>query len=382
MEYIWAVLVVLIRCSRCGSVAEHSGSRPAVRRTISSKGRPHAHEYNFPSSINRRRERRRVRRGAPRWRKLALGFAISAFAVGAVAGPALAASTPPDISGNYTFKTINDKKDLTFNQLLGINNSGLIAGYFGSGATGHPNNGYTVGSPYGQGNFKNENFPGSVQTQVTGLNNNGVTVGFWVDAKGANNGFYNSHGQFHTVNFPTSSNASPRVDQLLGVNDQGIAVGFYTDATGNNHGFSYNISTRRFHTINVSGDTKVTVAAINNENDVTGFATNSAGNTEAFLLRSDGKLYRLNFPGSASTQAFGLNDGDEVVGAYTVGAGSTATTTGFVWAPGFGFQTVNDPNGVGATTINGVNDRGTLVGFYTDSAGNTDGLLAKSTLGL
>jgi hypothetical protein len=47
-----------------------------------------------------------------------------------------------------------------------------------------------------------------------------------------------------------------------------------------------------------------------------------------------------------------------------------------VWVPGVGFANVDDPNGVGATTINGVNDRGDLVGFYTDSAGNTDGLLA------
>jgi hypothetical protein len=52
-------------------------------------------------------------------------------------------------------------------------------------------------------------------------------------------------------------------------------------------------------------------------------------------------------------------------------------TYGFVWSPGFGFETVNDPNGVGSTTINGVNDRGVLVGFYTDSSGNTDGLVAR-----
>ena len=99
-------------------------------------------------------------------------------------------------------------------------------------------------------------------------------------------------------------------------------------------------------------------------------------------MRSDGKVFHLSVPGATATQAFGVNDGDEVVGDYTTGTGASATTDGFVWAPGFGFQTVDDPNGMGATTINGVNDRGTLVGFYTDSAGNTDGLLARSNLGL
>ena len=51
-----------------------------------------------------------------------------------------------------TFKTLNDQLDPTFNQLLGINNNGKIAGYFGSGAPGHPNKGYTLDAPYGQGN--------------------------------------------------------------------------------------------------------------------------------------------------------------------------------------------------------------------------------------
>ena len=37
---------------------------------------------------------------------------------------------------------------------------------------------------------------------------------------------------------------------------------------------------------------------------------------------------------------------------------------------------LDDPNAVGATTLNGINDKGDIVGFYTDAAGNTDGLLA------
>ena len=76
----------------------------------------------------------------------------------------------------YTFQTIDNPADPTFNQLLGINTAGAIAGYFGSGAVGHPNQGYerTVG-----GTFVPSNFPGSTQTQTTGINNNGYTVGFY-----------------------------------------------------------------------------------------------------------------------------------------------------------------------------------------------------------
>jgi hypothetical protein len=79
------------------------------------------------------------------------------------------------------------------------------------------------------------------------------------------------------------------------------------------------------------------------------------------------------------TQAFGVNDADEVVGSYQVGTGNNARMHGFTWTPSGGFQTVDDPQGLGATVINGVNDQGQLAGFYTDSAGNTDGMVASPT---
>jgi hypothetical protein len=283
---------------------------------------------------------------------------------------------------SYGFRTLDNTTDLTFNQLLGINDNGLIAGYFGSGAQGHPNKGYLLG----QGSYTNENFPNSVQTQVTGLNDNGVTVGFWStqNTKNMTNnnfGFYAADGQFHTVNFPTGDNASPQVDQLLGVNDHDIAVGFYTNAQGSNRGYTYNIGTGQFTRVLVPGaptgeaGPSLTAAAINNNGDVAGFYAKSKSVTDAFLLRG-GQFTTLAVPGASMTQAFGVNDSDEVVGAYTVGSGNNAATHGFTWTPQGGFHTVDDPQGPGATTINGVNDHGDLVGFYTDSKGNTDGLMA------
>lgn len=48
---------------------------------------------------------------------------------------------------NPTFTTIDNPLDPTFNQLLGINTAGVISGYYGSGAPGHPNQGYTIAAP-------------------------------------------------------------------------------------------------------------------------------------------------------------------------------------------------------------------------------------------
>ncbi|MGH2874610.1 MAG: hypothetical protein ACRDL5_19385 [Solirubrobacteraceae bacterium] len=323
-------------------------------------------------SISRRRNRAR---------RLATLAAVSVSAVGALASTSLAdtATNPPSAAGNFAFQTVGNAHDTTFNQLLGVNDSGDIAGYFGSGMKGHPNRGYVVTPGYSQGQFHNENYPGAAQTQVIGINDHGDTVGFYVDRHGANHGFYKLRGRmFKTADFPTSNNAKPKVDQLLAINDAGIAVGFYTDSKGVNHSFSINTANRHFKAISVSGDTNVTVGGINNNGDVAGIATNSAGSTEGFLRRSDGRVFHLDVPGATMTQAFGVNDGDEVVGDYTDGTGSSATMHGFIWSPGFGFETLDDPNGIGTTTLNGVNDHGTVVGFYTDSNGNTDGLLAKS----
>jgi Cu/Zn superoxide dismutase len=289
----------------------------------------------------------------------------------------------------YGFSTLNNANDPTFNQLLGINNHGVIAGYFGSGAANHPNKGYELFPPHGSGSYVNENFPGSVQTQVTGLNDKGDTVGFWSSMNNANLtndnfGFYklNGHG-FHSVKFPTGDNANPPVDQLLGINSHDVAVGFYTNGQGSNRGFTYNIKSKTFVRVLVPGyptgvaGPSLTAAGINDNGDVAGFYVDKNGNTDAFLARKYGKFRTLDFPGASATQAFGVNDRDEVVGAYTDGTGSAATMHGFTWTPGGGFASVDDPHGAGTTTINGVNDEGDLVGFYVDGAGNTDGFLAK-----
>ena len=318
-------------------------------------------------------------------RRVAAATVASALAAGALALTASAASASTIDSHHsgtaYSFRTIDDPKDLTFNQLLGINNFGEIAGYFGSGAQGHPNKGYVI-PPFSQ-TFVNENFPGSVQTQVTGLNNRGVTVGFWSNTnKGvgqdANFGFVEANGQFRTADFPTGNPANPPTDQLLGVNDENVAVGFYTDGAGTNHGYEYNIRSNHFSSVvdpNAPA-ASLTAAAINDEGDVAGFYTNPAGTTDGFLKTHHGQFIDLAVPGAASTMALGVDSSDEVVGVYTVGSGSTAAMHGFTWTARHGFSTVDDPLGAGTTTINGVNDRGQLVGFYVDSAGNTDGFLA------
>jgi hypothetical protein len=110
---------------------------------------------------------------------------------------------PTVAQSGYILQNIINAGDPNFNQELAINNSGTIAGYFGESVV-VANNGYTVVAPYGQANFTAENFPSAaeLQTQVTGINNSGGTVGFWVDGSGANHGFIDIGGAFTSLDDP------------------------------------------------------------------------------------------------------------------------------------------------------------------------------------
>ena len=84
-----------------------------------------------------------------------------------------------------------------------------------------------------------------------------------------------------------------------------------------------------------------------------------------------GQFQALDFPESTLTQTFGLNNHDEVVGAYVDRSGFTH---GFIFQDGQ-FTSVDDPEGVATTSINGINDRGQIVGFFVATGGNTDGFV-------
>jgi hypothetical protein len=303
-------------------------------------------------------------------------LAVAAGAVLAPGAAAVASASPtttmvPDVSSHYSFTTLGDQADPTFNQLLGVNDFGVIAGYFGSGspAAAHPNKGFTV-APYSTSTFTNENFVGSQQTQVTSINDWDNTVGFYALPSGANYGFLDEGGVMSSVSDPLTS-SKPPVNQLLGLNNSGEAAGFYNDAKNNSHAYIWNRMSKVFTPINPPGATSSTATAINDHGAVAGFFSEANGNVVSFIKQ--GAAWKiLSVPGSSTTQIFGLNDAGVAVGMYV---GQHKQTYGFVYSGG-ALKTISDPDGIGSTIVNGLNNQGQIVGFYTDSKGNTDGFSA------
>jgi len=294
------------------------------------------------------------------------------------------------LAADYSYQRLDNNNDPTFNQLLSINSTGQIAGYFGNGATA-PNKGYTLVPPYGQANYTNENFPGSVQTQVTGINNSGLTVGFWANAlAGPNNfGFVDNGGFIASVIDPFTPTTGTKTNQLLGVNNSNQAAGFYVDSGGISHGYIYNFTPKTFTAVAgpaVAGQPNVTATGINDHGWISGFTEDTGLTAATGFLDVGGvnKTYEFTQGAfkSTFTQFFGLNNYGLAVGDYV---NSTGGTEGFVfnyfantWTSIDASFQANLNATAGTTIINGINDQGDLVGFYTGNDDNVHGLLVST----
>ncbi len=253
----------------------------------------------------------------------------------------------------YNFQEVNYPGD-TFTQLLGINNSGLVAGYHGATI----NQGFVLTLP---NHFATENYPGATQTQVIGINNPGFTDGFYIDNANTNHGFTDIRGTFTTVDYPQTT-----FNQLLGINDKSVAVGYYADANNNDH--AYEFSAGVFTLIKTPGVSSQAVG-IDAKGDVVGFY-----DTHAFLL-SNGKFTTLDYPSAQSTAALGINNLQQIVGSYIDANGNMH---GFLYdIVSKHWESVNDPNGVDSTLVNGINDEGKIVGFWNDANANSHGFVGK-----
>jgi hypothetical protein len=266
---------------------------------------------------------------------------------------------------NFNVQSVQFPGDPGFTQLLGINNSGKIAGFHGAVTA----QGFTRTPP---NSFTNENFPGSAQTMVTGINNAGSTVGIYIDTAGTTHGFTDIGGTFKTVD-----QGGTVFNQGLGINDSNVTVGYSsaTDPAGQVGQKAYSQSGGLFANINalLPSNQNSQAVGINNAGNIVGFYLPTATTSVGFA-DIGGAIKTIDPFGSTFTQALGINNLGEIVGFYTdaVGVQHGYTDLG-------GLFSSFDPTGSVNTTINGINDLGQIVGFYTDANDNTIGFVGTPT---
>ena len=284
--------------------------------------------------------------------------------------------------------TLDNPGDRNFNQLLGINDAGVIVGYFGDG-TVVANNGYVL---VPKNHYAVENFTHlpsgdkASQTQAIGINSRRFPdiVGFYTDsATNVTHGFLDTNGVQSAIDDPAGSapNVTAPAQNLLGINDFGKAAGFWMDNNGHEHGFVVELdlrthSARKF--IEIAPATFPAAVAtqasdITDRDEVCGFWTDGNNNNHGFAGRLGERLVsfdvKIEGTTATSTSPFGCNNDGKIVGSFTDSKGAVH---GFIYQHGRFKQF--DASGssqapafnVMGTLINGVNDEGDIVGFYSD----------------
>jgi hypothetical protein len=182
---------------------------------------------------------------------------------------------------------------------FGINDAGNIVGQFTS-AVAMP--GFLITNNSGL-NFTTINAPsGPNAVNAQGINGNGRIVGFYLGIDGQVHGFTalaEAAVNGELTGIPVADPAIPMVagepgatfvfSQILGINDSGIAVGYYGDSTTSQHGFLYNTQTGAYTFLDdpaeqFSGGVEITqITGINNLGEITGFYSDANGVFHGFV---------------------------------------------------------------------------------------------------
>jgi probable HAF family extracellular repeat protein len=271
-----------------------------------------------------------------------------------------------------TFTTLNDPSASFGTYAFGINKSGQIVGYY-IDSTGHKN-----GFIYNDGVYTTIDDPrvigGSSEpiasdTAPQAIDDLGFIVGFEIN-QGSTEAFRDQNNSFSS-NYDTNGSSTYYEDD----NDQGLSAGYFTSGQ-TAHGILYQNDGNIFVQIDDPGATSTYLYGVNNEDQLVGAFYGTDTNypntpTSHGLFYNNGTWVFMDAPGAVNgTFARSINNEQEVVGYYVDGNG---ITHGFLFYQQK-FTTIDVP-GASDTYLYSINDAGQIVGAYVDSSGNTHGFI-------
>jgi probable HAF family extracellular repeat protein len=287
---------------------------------------------------------------------------------------------------------------LDFINASGINNAGTFVGYYyGPGASGAEGYGY-LASPHTMKSIATVTVPGSESTSTFGLNDAGVIVGQYTNAKGTTFGLELEGTKKTNIDDPAGLAGTTA---CYGINTANTIVGYYeTTATGATQGFMYSGGT--FTDIGPAGALNSVAVNINASSVIAGWYEDSSDIYHAFTY--NGTTYTtIDAPNATYTEGWGINaNGDvtliwgdangyeesslyngttftviDVPGALQSVAHSINSSGNIVysWYDYYGnghgailengsYYVFDDPNGAGSTRADGLNDNNLIVGRY------------------
>jgi probable HAF family extracellular repeat protein len=267
----------------------------------------------------------------------------------------------------------------------GINSSGNIVGWFqdatnqrhGFLLTGFP------GSPIFQTiDFPANQAPGGVQSTIPrGISDAGDIVGLIIDGNGNGHGFlltgFPGTPTYYLIDFPSAQSPTGQVllTQAEAVNNNGDIVGAFLDSSGTFHGFKLTgfPGSPAFSIVDFPGSALTDAFGINDDGAIVGVykskALRSPVYEQSFLLVAN---TFSTLPATGQGLAFAINDSYEIVGAFTGGGGSAER--GYLQV-GTSFTVISFPHSK-TTASFGIGPAGAIVGAYVSTDGVEHGFLA------
>jgi hypothetical protein len=220
-----------------------------------------------------------------------------------------------------------------------INNRGYIVGDY------HDTNGVRHGFLLRNGQYTTIDPPNAIFTFAMGINDSGVIVGLYFTPDFFEHGFSYKNGQFTELDFPGSS-----FTEANGINSRGDIVGDYVDNDGIEHGFI--LSHDVYQNVDAPGAFQTLLFSVNDFSLMTGDTFDDSFNPSFSFLRLGSTYTNTQYPGSADTENFGLNNAGTFVGLFD---DYFFYSDGFVNLFGYYYD-------IYAPALYGINDVGQVVG--------------------
>ena len=260
-------------------------------------------------------------------------------------------------SDDYTFETI-DVEGVDFLSLTASSDFEDYAGY-----TKSPDGEKEIAFTLIDGVFSTHDYPGSQNTYFYALGNDGTAAGYYEDSDGLHHGVILENGEWRQYNFPGSVQT-----EIFGISDStGALTGNFIDTEGVRRGFTGD------EIIEFPG-ASATYADFVSAGRLVGSYIDADGIYHAYIRFSDG-FTSIDLPGAANIDYYfvhGINDAGTYIERSQV-VGDMPRTHVATYA---GREELRVPGSVSTEGYN-INQDGSIVGNYETADGRRHGFIAR-----
>ena len=252
-----------------------------------------------------------------------------------------------------------------------VNSFGVIAGNEDLNSPGLPQQGFVRSRKGTMTAFDPSPLlaPDDPDVNITGINDRGVTVGFYAVTLLFDESFLRAPDGTITVVDLVGQGAYPGTF-ITAINDEGVCTGAYTpDRSFNSTGFVRRPdgSIKPFTVLNA---TSTYPTAINARGEIAGYWSDSTS-IHGFVRHPDGYITTIDVPSARSTSIVGIDLRGRVAGSFSDIDGHSH---GFVREVDGAFRTIDVP-GAEDTFVTAMNPIGEIIGYSADSTGVPGGFL-------